>query len=296
MRKIFITCIVIVSICISLISCTRNNSALAEYMQMERERDSLETLADCNRRDLEMMTSFFNEVANCIDSINEQESLLTTRVDMETHRRYSAREISQRLNQLSEIITRQRERISSLADSLAGRVDTIQSAGMRSTIEFLTRQLQEKENQIEALRAEIQGQRANVRRLTAKVDTLSAAVNNLNAENMALTEAVQVQTEIINEGYILIAGKDELKAMGVIQGGGFLRRSKVVLDRVDISKCTRVNISEFNDLSVASSDAKIISPVPQGSYSFSKHGNGKVLTISNSTEFWSLSNVLVIQL
>lgn len=260
------------------------------------ERDSLKVLADENQRELERMTDFFDSVAACIDSISEQESLLTVTVDPETNRRYSSREMTSRLNQLSEIINNQRSRIASLVDSLNNSMDTTRINGLSNTIAFLTEQLNQKEAVIAQMRAELQGERRNVRRLTSQVESLTETVEDLSTQNTALTEAVQVQTEIINEGLVLIASERTLKDMGVIQGGGFLRKSKVVLANVNPNSCTRVDISQFTDIPINYNKVKILSPAPEGSYTLTRTPDGYQLRILNSTQFWSLSNVLVIQI
>lgn len=260
------------------------------------ERDSLKILADENQRELERMTNFFNDVAACIDSISEQENLLTLTIDPETNRRYSSREMTARLNQLSEIINSQRARIVSLVDSLTDSMDTTRINGLTNTIAFLNKQLNQKEAQIAQIRAELNGERRNVKRLTSQVAELSNAVDDLSSRNEKLTEAVQVQTEIINEGYILVGDTDRLRSLGIIEGGGFLKKSKVNLANVNYGNCIKVDISQFRDLPINSNKFKILTPVPEGSYSLIRTNTGYNLNIIDPTAFWSLSSVLVIQI
>lgn len=259
------------------------------------ERDSLKVLVDENQRELERMTDFFNNVAACIDSISEQENLLTLTVDPETNRRYSSREITARLNQLSEIINSQRSRIVSLVDSLTNSMDTTRINGLTNTIAYLNEQLNRKEAQIAQMRAELNSERRNVKRLTSQVTELSGTVDYLSSKNEKLTEAVQVQSKIINEGYVLVASKRQLKEMGVIEGGGFLRKSKVNLGKVATSRCSKVDIATFEGLTLDSDKITILSSAPSSSYNITKNGGRSTLTVTDPSAFWSLSNVLVIQ-
>lgn len=241
------------------------------------------------------MTVFFDGVAACIDSIAVQENLLAVSVDPETKRRYSSREMNTRLNQLSEIINGQRQRIVELMDELNNSVDTARINGLSNTIAFLTAQLDKKEAQIEQLRAELTGERRTVRRLTSQVEDLTETVGVLSEQNTVLTEAVQVQTDIINEGYVLVADKSVLQQMGVIEGGGFLRKSKVNLGNVSTSQCNKVDVAQFTELPIPCKKVKLLSPAPEGSYTLKSNGNTSTLTILDPAKFWSLSNVLVIQ-
>lgn len=283
------------SITILAVASCSDRAVNTEESRLQHERDSLLILANTNQRDLERMTSFFDEVAACIDSVSKQETLLSAQIDIETNRRYSTRELTQRLNQLSEIINGQRERIANLIDSLNNRVDTVRTGGLRSTIAYLTSQLEQKEIQINHLKAEIGGQKRTISTLTDKVNSLTTEVGELSQQNSSLSQAVQIQTQIINEGYIFVASKDRLKEIGVIEGGGLFKKSKVDISKVTTSMCRKIDISKFNDLRINSKKIKLLTPAPADSYSIISQDGTSLLTISDATSFWSLSNILVIQ-
>lgn len=263
---------------------------------LREERDSLYALANANQRDLDMMTRFFDEVSACIDSVTEQERLLTIQIGAESNRRYSQSDVAMRLNQLSQIILGQRERIASLVDSLNNRVDTVRTSGLRNTIAYLTNQLTAKEAQINRLKSELSGQQRNIANLKNRVSQLTDDISELTTQNTALTEAVKVQTEIINEGYVLVGDKQTLKELGVIEGGGFLRKSKTNLSKISTSKCNKVNIANFRELPINAAKIKILSPAPASSYTLRRNGDMTTLLITDANAFWSLSNILVIQL
>lgn len=279
----------------SIVSCG-NKESTAEAEALRNERDSLYALANSNQHDLELMTSFFDEVSACIDSITEQENLLTIQVNTESNSRYSHQEIGRRLNQLSQIISGQRARIASLVDSLNNRVDTVRTSGLRNTITYLTNQLTAKEAEINRLKAELSGQQHSIINLKARVNTLTNDVNDLTTRNTALSEAVQVQTEIINEGYVLVGDKQQLKDLGIIEGGGFLRKSKTNLSKISTSLCNKVNIAMFKELPIHSRKVKILSPAPASSYTLRHNGDMTTLVITDANAFWSLSNILVVQI
>lgn len=294
MRNIFIPiCLLLLSLLAA--SCGGKSDSAPDTDRLRAERDSLIVVAADNRRELERMTTFFDEVATCIDSITRQENLIVEEVNFEKSRRGNSAELVQRLNQLTQIISDQRERIASLVNSLNNQADTTRLAGLRNTIAYLTGQLARKEEQIQRLRAEVSGNQRSIRNLNARIQDLSAEVGDLTTQNTALTEAVQVQTEIINEGYVLVASRQRLKELGVIEDGGLLRRSKVHLGRVTTSMCSKVNVAIFNELPIPSRKYKILSPAPESSYTIRRAGDTSTLIITDANAFWSLSNILVIQ-
>lgn len=294
MRNRFIPiCLLLLSLLAA--SCGGRSDSAPDTDRLRAERDSLIVVAADNRRELERMTTFFDEVATCIDSITRQENLIVEEVNFERSRRGNSAELVQRLNQLTQIISDQRERIASLVNSLNNQADTTRLAGLRNTIAYLTGQLARKEEQIQRLRAEVSGNQRSIRNLNARIQDLSAEVGDLTTQNTALTEAVQVQTEIINEGYVLVASRQRLKELGVIEDGGLLRRSKVHLGRVTTAMCSKVNVAIFNELPIPSRKYKILSPAPEHSYTIRRAGDTSTLVITDANAFWSLSNILVIQ-
>lgn len=294
MRNRFIPiCLLLLSLLAA--SCGGKSDSAPDTDRLRAERDSLIVVAADNRRELERMTTFFDEVATCIDSITRQENLIVEEVNFEKSRRGNSAELVQRLNQLTQIISDQRERIASLVNSLNNQADTTRLAGLRNTIAYLTGQLARKEEQIQRLRAEVSGNQRSIRNLNARIQDLSAEVGDLTTQNTALTEAVQVQTEIINEGYVLVASRQRLKELGVIEDGGLLRRSKVHLGRVTTAMCSKVNVAIFNELPIPSRKYKILSPAPESSYTIRRAGDTSTLIITDANAFWSLSNILVIQ-
>lgn len=292
--KYFHYLLMLLALC-GVVSCgNKENAADADVLRSER--DSLYAVANANQRYLELMTTFFDEVSACIDSVSEQERLLTIQMGAESGKRYSQSEVAMRLNQLSQIILGQRERIASLVDSLNNRVDTVRTSGLRNTITYLTNQLSAKEAQINRLKAELSGQQRNITNLKERVNKLTTDVSELTSQNTALSEAVQTQTEIINEGYVLVADKQMLKDMGIMEGGGFLRKSKTNLSKIKPSKCNKVNIAKFKELPINSRKVKILSPAPASSYTLRQNGDMTTLVITDANAFWSLSNILVVQI
>lgn len=292
--KQYYTLILVVFLGFIVGSCRQNNNSEREEL-LQAERDSLLQVANANQEELEKMTSFFDDVSACIDSIAIQEALLIPEVYKETNnKKVNSKDLTDKLNLLAEVIIGQKERIAHLVDSLNNRVDTTRIAGLRKTIEFLTNQLTQKENQISMLKAELSSEQKNVRNLTSRVNQLTSTVGKLEEQNSNLTDAVKYQSEVINEGYVLVADKNQLKDMGIVEGG-FLKKSKTNLGNINLSKCSKVNISIFTELPIKAKSVKILSPVPAGSYSIKSSGDSQVIKVTDPNAFWSLSNILVIQ-
>ena len=259
------------------------------------ERDSLRELATARDRQIAEMTMYFDSVASCLDSIATTEHLLLPMVNPETMKPYSKREIKERLTILAEHISRQREKIRQLTDSVDGLKNLPNGAGAANTVLFLTRQLEEKEAAVARLMKELNEKDRSIRDLTRSVDNLKSELTDVQAQNSALSSAVVEQSEMMNEAYMLVGDKKSLQSAGVLTKGGLFKKSAFNASAVNLSQCQKVDIRHVREIPM-SGKPKILSAVPKGSFHWIDTAGGRTLVIDNPTKFWSLSNILVIQL
>ncbi len=112
---------------------------------------------------------------------------------------------------------------------------------------------------------------------------------------IAEQEEVLVQQDaLLNEGYVKIGSKAELKAAGLLTGG-FLKKNKVDMSSIDKSLFQKVDIRHVTEIPIPSKKPKLLSPAPADSYHFETDGGSSTLVITNPTRFWSVSNFLIIQ-
>ncbi len=154
-----------------------------------------------------------------------------------------------------------------------------------------------KEARINSLLVEINNKNKDIAQLTTHVNNLKSEVTEINKKNEMLSTAVVEQTKMLNEGRILIADKKKLQEIGVLTKGNLIKKSKFNPNNVNLEYYETVDISQVRTIPLNSKKPKILTPVPSGSYKIDNgQDGGKILIISDPTAFWSLSNILVIQL
>lgn len=264
-----------------------------DISKLVAERDSLKEASARNKENLDELNFFIDELATSLDSIAMQEGAIT--LGSKEGTTMSRAEMKQSLNDLSDLLTRQRQHIASLQDSLKAKSALgSNAAGLKSIIENLQQQLEEKEQIIAQLQAELNSSKANVAQLQSRVSALHNDVSQLTQKNEMQKEALQIQTEIINEGYVKIASKKDLKKLGVLNGG-FLKKKKLNATGLNPDNFTKVNITTFTEITIQSSKPKILTSMPTSSYTLRKNADGtSTLTILDPTSFWRASNYLVI--
>lgn len=267
-----------------------------DMQQFVAERDSILQDNRNKTQQLDELNSVLSTIAIGLDSIAVQENNLFNSsgrdgVHLDKH------EIAARLNGMADILARQRAKIQVLQDSLANRKTSQGVEHLQKVVEFLNQQLAEKDQVIKSLRADLINSKKDITQLRASLSDMRTKASNAEQKTQALTKALSKQDEIINECYVKIGTKKQLSAAGLLIGG-FLQKKKVNYEDVDKSKFNAVDIRKFREITLHSSNPKILTPQPSNrSFHFEESGDGNcTLVITNPTLFWSVSNFLIIQL
>ncbi len=282
--------ITIVCLAIVLFSC--GGKTQQEYDTMA---DSLQSVINERTSQYAELTSYLDLVASGLDSINSMENIIYLGKDEVTGKKLTRKEIRQRIDDLKELVIRQRTRIEELSDSLSFITDK-KVAALQTIIANLNAQLEEKERTIQQLKGELNSSKTTITNLQANVSKLNQEKGALEEHVSMQEEALERQNDMINEGYYIIGTRKELKAAGVISAN-LLQKSKVNLGTADLSKLQKIDIRTFsNEMKINAKKAVILSHMPEASYSMVQENGQVILYIKDAALFWSLSKILVIQI
>ena len=189
-------------------------------------------------------------------------------------------------------------KIQQLQDSVASKDASNQNiAKLNSIIDFLKLQLEEKESEIKKLKGVLNDQNRSISELQRTLTAMHTRTEKAEKRAETFKTALATQDEIINECYVKIGTKKQLKDAGLLKTG-FLKKKKVEYSNVDKTKFMKVDIRKFRSIQLKSNNPKILTPMPNtSSFHFDDNTDGNVtLIIDNPTKFWSVSNYLIIQL
>lgn len=280
-------------IMLSLFSCKNEKVDMSSYMQ---ERDSIMQENKAKTQQLDELNSVLATIATGLDSIAIQENILFNNKGRDGVM-LNRQQIAANLKGMADILARQRVKIKMLQDSLANKKSSQGVERLQKVVEFLNQQLAEKDQVIQSLRADLNNSKKDITQLRASLSDMRTKANNAEQKTKVLTKALSKQDEIINECYVKIGTKKQLSAAGLLKGG-FLQKKKINYEYVDKSKFNAVDIRKFREITLQSSNPKILTPQPSNrSFHFEESGDGNcTLVITNPTLFWSVSNFLIIQL
>lgn len=271
-----------------LFSCGGGSMDASKFLA---ERDSILDVNVRQQKALDDINSLMSAVSACLDSIAEQERFLYVSKDgVELPKRT----VLENLRSFEELLNRQRQQIAILQDSLYNRNDS--TSRYFKLIDFLNKELAEKDLTIQTLQKEIEVNRRNIAELQKDKMGLERNVSDMQNKVKIHQEALEVQSDMLNECYVRVGTKKELKDVGLLISKGLFSKKKVDNSNLNKDLFMKVDIRNFLELPIAAKKIKIMTPEPPAaSYSVEKTTNGVVLRIQDPTAFWNASNYLIIQ-
>ena len=286
MRRFFK--IIIACAAISFFSCTNGNKS-----EMAKKIDSLEQVNASYQKDMNELNAFITALADGLDSIALHEEILFSNKGKEGI--YVNREqLMENLEVFEDMLIQQKQRIKQMDDSL--KSEGIKTGKLNTLVSHLIQQLDAKNNEIQNLKEGLGKGKLTISQLQGKVSSLSK--NNIELSNKVekQKEDLAVQDEMLNEGYVKIGTKKELKDLGLIIGG-FIKPKKVNYSNLSKNNFICVDIRTFREITINSKSPKILTQMPASTYKFIKGDKGvTILQILDPTAFWSVSRYLIIQM
>lgn len=274
-----------------LVSCGQDKAKMSEN---DAVRDSLMTTSKEKEAELQQLNAIVSEIACGLDSISVQENLLISNKSRDGVV-LSKEQIKKNLYFLEELLLRQRGKIKSLQDSLAiQKKGTL--ANMKTIVDYLSRQLDEKNAEISRLKDDVENKKRDILDLRSSLVAMNTRAEKAERKSKNLAETVSAMDEIANECFVKIGTKKELQKAGLLKGG-FLAKKKVDYEKLNKSQLNTVDSRKFRQIVIKSDNPKLLTPQPKDSYTISDNGNGtSILRVTNPGKFWNVSNILIIML
>lgn len=262
--------------------------------QENPEADSLRNVLNSRLAEMSEMDLFLDAVNASMDSVLDLDGTVLRGIGEGNATRKD--QIQQNIAAYKDVLERQRERLSELENKL--KANNNQNAKLLKTVESLKAQIVQKDEAIAQLTAELEKSNYSINTLKASVEKLSNDVATLQEESNAKDEAIVAQSDMLNEAYVLIGTKKQLKEAGVLSGGSVLKKSKLDMKDVNMSAFTKIDIRKQKSFTIPSKKPSILTQVPAGSYTLTENENEKgssILTITDPAQFWSMSKFLVVK-
>ena len=259
------------------------------------EADSLRRELSDRMAEMSEMDLFLDAVNASMDSVIDMDGkVLRTLGESSVSRK---QQILNNIEAYKQILQRQRERLALLEEKLKANGDVnAKNEKLMKTIGSLKKQLEEKDKAIVELTQELTKRNYDIKTLKGHVEKLNTQVAELQEETKQQEEALVTQSNMMNEAYVCIGSKKELKEAGLLSGGTLFKKSKLDLSQVNASAFQKIDIRHSKTFKIPGKKVSILTQMPAGSYTITDNGDGtSTLTITDATRFWSVSNYLVVR-
>lgn len=271
-----------------------------ENKEQKERLENAEALAAATREELQQavterdeLLDLINEVSSGMDEIKSVEGIVAVNASGEVTGNRS--KVSSDIAAIRATLDERRRKVEELEKRF--KDSKLNNSKLQATIQTLKNQIDMQAQEIESLTVSLSAAKTRIAQLDTAVDSLNTTVTAVsNERDQAEAEAIR-QANIANSCYVAVGSKSELKKYNIIEGGGFLRKSKIMQGDFDKSFFVTYDKRTLTSIPLYSKKAKIISSTPPaGSYEMVKDANGLLsLKILNPSQFWGISNYLVVQ-
>lgn len=280
-KLLFVTAGVVL---LALTSC--NQDKAKNHLASVEQSDSLKQILAQKDTEINDMVGLMNEVQEGFRQINEAENRVTIAKDGEGNNskqvlRENIKFITERMKKNRELITKLRQQLST---------SSLKGTQLKSTIDNLVKQLDEKDQQMQQLRAELDAKDIHIGELDETINNLNSNVSHLTTESAQKTATINAQDKQLNTAWYVFGTKAELKEQRIIAEG------KVLQGNFNKNYFTKIDIRVDKTVKLYSKSVKILTLHPSSSYTLTRDVNKQyTLNITNPQLFWSTSKFLVIQ-
>ena len=254
-------------------------------LEMTALRDSLNQIISQKDNEIDGMMETFNDIEAGFREIDAAEGRVALARQGEGA---NAKErIRENMEFIKDAMARNKELINKLRQQL--RESTIKGNALKTTIENMMKQIEEKDKKIQALIEELDAKDIHISRLDEEVANLNTNVSNLTEETNQKTQTINTQDKQLNTAWFVFGTKSELKQQHILEDG------KVLQANFNQSYFTKIDIRVDKEIKLYSRSAKMMTSHPAGSYTLDRDANKQyILRISDPQKFWSTSKYLVI--
>lgn len=287
MKKIVI--IIVGLIALAVTSCKEERRAPQISEQTLRTSDSLQRIIAQKDNEINDMMETLNEIQDGFREINEAENRVTLAESGENADK--KQQIMENIQFITNTMKRNKELISKLQQQLRESTfkgDQIKNT-LESTIANFTRQLAEKDKELQNLRAQLEAKDIHIAQLDKTITDLNTDVSNLQTESSQKTETINAQDKQLNTAWYVFGTKKELKEQHILEG------NRVLQSNFNKSYFTKIDIRTDKEIKLYSKSAKLLTQHSSSSYTLQPDANRQyVLRITNPQLFWSTSKYLVV--
>ena len=267
-----------------------NQVSKEQYQQATSTNDSLMYVALQQGNEIYELSTTLNAVSEQLDQINGQIALSNG----EDQNLVDKRErLLQQIAMVKQTIEEKQQALDELQKKYSTQLS--QNKVLKQTIERLQSEVAGYEAKIADFKVVVADHEQRIEGLTNSLEETQATLANTIEQNEQKQEVINTQDEMLNTGYYLVAGKNRLKELGLLEGN-LLSKKRLTRQGFSSEGFTKVDIRELEELPLGAKKVDILSSHPSDSYDLREQADGtRKLVILDPSKFWSNTRYLVVK-
>lgn len=272
----------------TLLACKENNEVDPEIQRLQDENKALNDEIATRDSTLKLFEESFTTIQRNLGLISEREREIAMRRELDEIN-LSRDEITKDIQAINNLLQENKNTIDNLRSQL--KKSGADAAGFKRMIDQLSTDIQSKEEEIRYLKE-------NLTAANFTIEILNEMLDSAEFRNEIQKGIIDMQYSELTTAYYAVGSFKDLRDNGVLTKDGTiigLGGSKQLKDDFNQDYFAKININDFNDLSVTAKDIKIVTNHPIDSYTIENDGDKKRIKIDNPNNFWSISKYLVVE-
>lgn len=272
---------------------TFNSCGSKKLDEAEARNHRLDDSLEVALANADSLFSLLYDVTIGMEQVTRLEKLVGTEMNTEST---TAREsITKQMEAIQRGLMERRKRIEELEAQIAQNKGV--SAKYRQQIEVLRQQIDSQAAAVANLQQQLMEANIHIETLENTIEGLTNTVDTINAARQQTQDELDSAISSLNAVYYVIGSEKELKEHNIIEGGGFLRKTKVLPSDFDRSYMTRADRRSLTVIPLDAKKAKVMTSQPEDSYRLDRSASGLLsLVITNPEGFWATTNILVVKI
>ena len=276
-------------VAVALTSCNRVSKE--QYEQATHSSDSLLTVALQQGNEIYELSTTLHSVSQQLDQINGQLEISNGEDQTLVEQRDR---LMQKLATVQQTIQQKQQALDELQKKYSTELS--QNKVLKQTIDRLQTEVSGYQKEISGYKLQVAQKEQQITDLTDTLTQTQEVLTQTQAENAEQKEVINTQDQMLNTGYYLVADKDRLNALGLLEKDGVFSKKRLTRQGFTAEGFTKVDIRELSELDLGAKKAEILSSHPAESYSIQTLASGhQKLFIKDQVKFWSNSRYLVVK-
>ena len=283
------TLIIIAAVAGSIFTSCNNHKA--EIAQLNKEKDSLVSVAYTKDQTINDFLSSFSEIQGNLAEVTQKQNAIAMNSGNNPESIKTSKDvIKSQIQDIKALMEDSKSQLAALSSKLKKANGKL--GKFEKMIATLNDQIAEKDKEITALNDQVAS-------LNTSVTTLKTSVDDLTAQNDTKTKTIEDQTTKLNTAYVAVGPYKQLSEKKVVaKHGGVLGLGKTEKLEPNINQeaFNTIDITKTSSIPVNSKEPKLVTSHPSDSYKMEADANKKVseLVITDPAKFWSESKYLVV--